>query len=105
MTRSQRQLMKCGKELGLSLEERRLLTPLKSSDLLSGKRVLVKLVSRKTKMGLEIEVTEGGKEEAWGLIEEAVASMRLAHLVKDIRQSGQKNKGSQPKEKRRLQTW
>ncbi|GJY68323.1 hypothetical protein Tco_0471305 [Tanacetum coccineum] len=40
----------------------------KSSDLLSGKRVLVKLVSRKTRMGLEIEVIEGGKEETWGLV-------------------------------------
>ncbi|GJY32392.1 reverse transcriptase domain-containing protein [Tanacetum coccineum] len=37
-------------------------------------------------------------------IEEAVASGRLAHLVKDIRQSGQKGK-AQPKERRRLSTW
>ncbi|GJU86510.1 reverse transcriptase domain-containing protein [Tanacetum coccineum] len=37
-------------------------------------------------------------------IEEAVASGRLAHLVKDIRQGGQKGK-AQPKEGRRLSTW
>ncbi|GKF34283.1 reverse transcriptase domain-containing protein, partial [Tanacetum coccineum] len=39
--------MRCGKELGLSSGERRLPTPPKSSDLLIGKRVLVKLAGLK----------------------------------------------------------
>ncbi|GKB89493.1 reverse transcriptase domain-containing protein [Tanacetum coccineum] len=50
-------------ESGIALGERWLPTPPKSSDLLSRKRVLVKLAGRKTKMGLEIEVTEGVKNE------------------------------------------
>nr|GEU80684.1 reverse transcriptase domain-containing protein [Tanacetum cinerariifolium] len=50
-----RQLMRCGKELGLSSRKRRLLTPPKSSDLLIRKRILVKLAGRKTRMGLETE--------------------------------------------------
>ncbi|GJV67645.1 reverse transcriptase domain-containing protein [Tanacetum coccineum] len=115
---------------------RQLRTRPKPSGLLDGKRVLVRLVGRKTKMGLEIEVIEGGKEiiamdnmnfppppsmvgnpekrnmnkfcdylqdrghnmnDCFHLkkqIEEAVASGRLDHLVKDIRQGGQKGKGS-----------
>ncbi|GJX28574.1 reverse transcriptase domain-containing protein [Tanacetum coccineum] len=55
------------RESGPSSEERRLQIQPKSSDLLGGKRVL---------------------------IEEAVASGRLAQLVKDIKQGGQKGKGS-----------
>ncbi|GJU57693.1 hypothetical protein Tco_1235459 [Tanacetum coccineum] len=55
MTRSQRQSIRCEKELGISSGERRMSTPPKSSDLLIGKRVLVMLAGRKTRMGLETE--------------------------------------------------
>ncbi|GJW99196.1 reverse transcriptase domain-containing protein, partial [Tanacetum coccineum] len=113
-------LMRRGKELGLSSKERRLLTPLKSSDLLIGKRALVKLASLKV-ITKEILVMDNvnfpppppmmGTPEKRNMnkfcdyhqdrghntndcyhlkkqIEEAVALGRLAHLVKDIRQSG-----------------
>nr|GEV11415.1 reverse transcriptase domain-containing protein [Tanacetum cinerariifolium] len=153
-------LIRCGRESRLSSKERRLQTPPKSSDRLSGKRTLVKLVGRRTIMGLEIEVIERGQgkimrtcaphdrregftpliktpKEILAMdnvnfplppsmvgtlekrnmnkfcdyhqdqghntnncyhlkkhIEEAATLGILAHLVKDIRQSGQKNKGS-----------
>ncbi|GKD36359.1 hypothetical protein Tco_1251868 [Tanacetum coccineum] len=60
------QLMRYGRESWPSSEERWLQSQPKSSDLLGGKRVL---------------------------IEEVMALGRLAHLVKDIRQGGQKSKG------------
>ncbi|GJX05555.1 hypothetical protein Tco_0191471 [Tanacetum coccineum] len=41
-------------------------TRLKASGLLDGKRVLVRPVGRKTKMGLETEVIKGEKVETWG---------------------------------------
>ncbi|GJW79548.1 reverse transcriptase domain-containing protein [Tanacetum coccineum] len=160
MTRSRRQLMRCGRESGHSSGGRQPHIRPKPSGLLDGKRVLVKSVGRKTKMGLETEVIEGGEGRNIGTcapyarregftpltrtpkeilamdnvnfppppsmvgtpkkqnmnkfcdyhqdrghntndcyhlkkqIEEAVASGRLAHLVKDIRQGGQKGKGS-----------
>ncbi|GKE51443.1 hypothetical protein Tco_1486599 [Tanacetum coccineum] len=145
--------MRCEKELGISSGERRMSTPPKSSDLLIGKKVLVMLAGRKTRMGLVIEVIEGARKKHGDLcpyarkegftplkktlkeilamdnvkfpppppmvgtsekqnmnkfcgyhldrghntndcyhlkkqIEEAVASGRLAHLEKDVRQSG-----------------
>ncbi|GJS05035.1 hypothetical protein Tco_0321543 [Tanacetum coccineum] len=77
--------------VSLSSHQRQLLILLKSSDLFTRKRVLTKLLSLKIKVGLETRVIRGGKEEAWGL---AVALGRLTYQVKDIRQSGKKNKGS-----------
>nr|GEU72507.1 reverse transcriptase domain-containing protein [Tanacetum cinerariifolium] len=53
-------LMRCGRESGPLLEERQLQTQSKSSNLLGKKRVLVRVVGQKTRMGLKIEVIEGG---------------------------------------------
>nr|GEU94093.1 DNA-directed DNA polymerase [Tanacetum cinerariifolium] len=59
MKRSQRQSMRCGKELRLSSRERQLSTPLKSLDLLTEKRAPVKMASLKIKTCLETKVIEG----------------------------------------------
>nr|GEX59410.1 reverse transcriptase domain-containing protein [Tanacetum cinerariifolium] len=52
--------MRCGRESGPLLEERRLQTQPKSSYLLGKKRVLVRVAGQKTRMGLKIEVIKGG---------------------------------------------
>ncbi|GJW75039.1 hypothetical protein Tco_0134409 [Tanacetum coccineum] len=51
-----------------SSEERQLQTQPKPSDLFDGKRVLARPADRNTKMGLETEVIERGKEETWGAV-------------------------------------
>ncbi|GKC46198.1 reverse transcriptase domain-containing protein, partial [Tanacetum coccineum] len=122
--------MRCKRESRPSSEERRLQIQPKSSDLLGGKRVLVRPAGQKTRMGLEIEeilvidyvnfppppLMVGTPEkrnmnkfcdyhqdqghttnDCYHLkkqIKEPMASGRLTQLVKDIRQGGQKGKGS-----------
>nr|GEU50680.1 reverse transcriptase domain-containing protein [Tanacetum cinerariifolium] len=61
--------------------------PPKSSDLLGGKRVLVKLSGRKTRMGLEVEVIEGGKKKHKDLKADTLSKLeavQLDHLSKEV---------------------
>ncbi|GKG64275.1 hypothetical protein Tco_0651376, partial [Tanacetum coccineum] len=53
--------MRCRRESGPSSGERQLQTQPKTSDLLGGKRVLVRPAGQKTRIGLEIEAIEGRK--------------------------------------------
>nr|GEW38298.1 hypothetical protein [Tanacetum cinerariifolium] len=118
MTRSQKQLMRCRRESGLSSGEKQWQTQPKSSDLLSKKRMLTPkeilaidnvnfpppalmvgtLEKRNMNKFCDYHQDRGhNMNDCYHLkkqIEEVLASGRLAHLVKDIRQGGQKSKGS-----------
>nr|GEY37322.1 hypothetical protein [Tanacetum cinerariifolium] len=124
-SQSQKQLMRYGRESGPSSGERRLQTPPKSLDLLGEKRVLEILAMvnvnfpppppmvgtpEKQNMNKFCDYYQDrghNTNDCYHLkkqIEEIVASGRLAHLVKDIRQGGRRAR-AQPKEKKRLSTW
>ncbi|GJR45114.1 hypothetical protein Tco_1313217 [Tanacetum coccineum] len=89
--------MRCGRESGPLSRERRVHTQLKSSDLLGRKRVRARRegftpLIKTLKKILAMDNVNFPPPPL--MIEEAVASEILAQMVKDIKQGGQKSKGS-----------